>query len=451
MVHSVHTRGRSGITRSGRCRGSIAVGTVALGLVVSSPMAGAAVARDGSSWVPVAANGETLRIAAFDVRADRGIVVMDTHRAGGARFAVATFRRDRSTGAVRTGAGTLGLGPSVVLDVVSDRRGGWIVLTHPTDTAGVSRVTRVLGTGRIDTAYGSAGSTIFNVHASTVAVDPPGRTWAVGSGLLSGVPSDLIAVTRLARTGALDPSYGVRGTTLIAPPRDGIAHRLGVAETAPRFSSGRVAVGPSGGVVIAGTVSVAQEPPPVAGTGFLTRLDPSGALDSTFGRGGVESYGPIRPVRGVSTGWYGQALSIEPAFENIYVAGVPALDSKTVVWKRTARGSRYGSFINHGWLRLHALNQLRLNPLDQTSGLGATCNGGLWIVDTSLIQVRTRAGRPDRRFAPAGQISLRGGAQLRRLHASSFDPVGCRVAAAQIGVRGRTAGIVVRWFATPTR
>lgn len=420
---------------------ALGMGAVALGLLVAVPAVGAPVS-DGSSWIPVATGADMPRIAAFDVRADRGIVILDTHRAGGVRFAVATFRRS-GTGAVRTGVGTLGLGPTVVYDVVSDRRGGWLVLSHPTDASAASRVTRIGVDGRVDRSYGESGSTVFNAQSNAIAVDEAGRAWVVGTRLVDYRAGDTVSMTRIARNGALDTAFGPRGTATIMVPVGGAASRLGMDPAAVVVHPSSVDVTRAGQVVLSGTMNTTYTSPATGSLGFLARLDRMGALDPTFGSGGVDVFGPVRPVVGASSGYYGQGLSIEPIFGNISVSGIPAGDSKTVVWKRTARGLRNGSFVNRGWLRLSTLNQ--------TSRLGATCNGGVWAVETSTIQVYTRTGRPDRRFAPGGRMSLRGGAQLRRAHESAYDPVSCRVTVAQIGARGRTAGIVVGSFATPKR
>ncbi len=396
-------------------------------------------ATDASGWIPVAATAQGPRIDALAVHADRGLVLMDTYRAGSARHAVATFRRS-GTGAVRTGVGDLGLGPSVVLDAVADGRGGWIVLTHPTDGTAASRVTRLGATGRVDRTFGTDGSTVFNAQSSGLTVDPWGRIWVVGTVYRSSMQSELIAVTRIRRGGELDTSYGPRGTREIALPRDRVAARLGVAEQDISYGPSRIAAAPTGHVVIAGSTSASGV---VGATGFLTRLTRTGEADPTFGTQGIESYGPIRPSSISSNGIYGQALDVEPLFGNIYVAGVPARDPKTVVWKRTARGSRYGSFVNHGWLRLHNLTQTEL--------VGATCHGGLWIADRSVIQIRTRAGRLDRRFNRTGVLRLRDAAGLLTVRAAAYDRRSCRLTGARIERYGSVTGVRVQSFGTPRR
>jgi uncharacterized delta-60 repeat protein len=133
--------------------------------------------------------------------------------------------------------------------------------------------TALAAQGDLDTSFSGDGKAVVDVdngRADAVAVDRRGRVYVTGR--VNGEGSDPrdMAVARLTRSGAPDPSWS----------GDGIASfdATGVGEF---DSAAAVAIDSRGRVIVVGD----------AGTGFETRLaiarlTPSGALDTSFGQGG---------------------------------------------------------------------------------------------------------------------------------------------------------------------
>jgi uncharacterized delta-60 repeat protein len=144
---------------------------------------------------------------------------------------------------------------------------------------GTFAVTRLNNDGSLDSGFGSGGKTTViypgyaNNSAAVVALDASGRVVLAGT-LYS---SQGMAVTRLNTDGSLDASWGNGGrvTTAIPGPSNDSATNMTVTQ-------------PDGKIVVVGT-SYAQNN--IAGVpGFrlaVTRYNPDGSLDSTFGQGGV--------------------------------------------------------------------------------------------------------------------------------------------------------------------
>ncbi len=129
--------------------------------------------------------------------------------------------------------------------------------------------------GRLDPTFSDDGkvSTLLGNEAAAqgVIVDPSGRTVAAGLALLHPGQGDRIVLTRYARNGAVDPSFG-RGGIVATNMPGGDAGANAIA----RQSNGRL--------VVAG-----QALQPGGATSFfgLVRYLPNGRLDPAFGTAGI--------------------------------------------------------------------------------------------------------------------------------------------------------------------
>ncbi len=126
---------------------------------------------------------------------------------------------------------------------------------------------RLSSTGAIDPGFTAArldGTVVLDT-----AVQPDGKVVCVGQKVrpegFFGSTAEL-TVFRLARDGALDPTFGTNGIAQFPEQRSGSGHSL--------------ALDPDGRVVVAGSRG---------GTLIVLRLLANGALDHSFGEGGVVS------------------------------------------------------------------------------------------------------------------------------------------------------------------
>lgn len=140
---------------------------------------------------------------------------------------------------------------------------------------------RLNADGSLDPAFGTAGLVTTANGASAVAglLQPDGRIVAVGQ-----VDPFSIVAARYNADGSLDPSFGIGGQVNVPLPQG--------------FEVGGAALQPDGKVVIAGTYPSA---PFVQRNFALVRLLPGGALDPSFGGGGLVSsdFGLIETGRSV--------------------------------------------------------------------------------------------------------------------------------------------------------
>jgi uncharacterized delta-60 repeat protein len=126
-------------------------------------------------------------------------------------------------------------------------------------------VAELLGDGSLDPGFGVGGVAIPSLPGGLRIT--PAAVLPEASGLLVivGVSASGLSVVRMTAAGALDTSFGVHGVATI-----------------PKWSEGGVsaALSPAGGIVVAGQVE---------GSGELgvARLTSEGALDPSFGSGGV--------------------------------------------------------------------------------------------------------------------------------------------------------------------
>ena len=126
------------------------------------------------------------------------------------------------------------------------------------DSQGPGRVMRLHSDGRLDTSFGSRGWTNLGA-VNSITLQPDGAIVAVGGEF---------EVSRLCEDGKLDPTFGVDGSASIPCPLHSLVHS--------------VVLQSDGKLVVAGRFGTEQ-----AGNFGIARLLPTGALDTSFGVGGL--------------------------------------------------------------------------------------------------------------------------------------------------------------------
>lgn len=139
-------------------------------------------------------------------------------------------------------------------------------------------VTKLDPAGNLDASFGGTRA----LHDSNLEryLDDLGGAALQGDGLIivGQTQADWVAI-RIDQSGSLDPSFGQNGRVVVPPPA-GTSYALGAPPT--------VAMQPDGAIVLAGyAVSSTLGVRPV-----VARLDAQGAVDPTFGAGGV-SFAPV--------------------------------------------------------------------------------------------------------------------------------------------------------------
>lgn len=137
---------------------------------------------------------------------------------------------------------------------------------------------RLLPDGRLGTGFGDGGRVVHDVggegnNGRAVLVQPDGRLLVGGSAARNSDtpnPGQDGTVTRFTASGSVDGSFGRSGTAIISAGTD----RVRVTD---------IVLQPDGKVVVAGCVRCATE----TQDELIARLTPAGALDTSFGEGGV--------------------------------------------------------------------------------------------------------------------------------------------------------------------
>jgi uncharacterized delta-60 repeat protein len=157
-----------------------------------------------------------------------------------------------------------------------------------------SKLVRLNADGSLDTNFGSSGAAPLPAGFSPggMALAPGGGIVIAGDSTLSTQPSG--AVVRLTANGLPDPSFGLAGTGMsVLPSIDDLKGR-----PLSTVNYRGVAVASDGEIVVAGLGGIAAGEVIWPRDGLLARLTATGALNSTFGKGGqllVERFGGIPP------------------------------------------------------------------------------------------------------------------------------------------------------------
>ena len=148
--------------------------------------------------------------------------------------------------------------------------------------------------GRLDATFGNAGkvltnnATNFGQAVNTVALQTDGKI------IVAGSVNNNFGLVRYNANGSLDTSFGAGGIVSISPEDTSVDVLLGIA------------IQSDGKILAAGPVNAGND-------FFVIRLNPNGALDTTFGNSGVVAEEVCIPNSG--------ALVVQPNGEIIVVGG----------------------------------------------------------------------------------------------------------------------------------
>jgi uncharacterized delta-60 repeat protein len=140
-------------------------------------------------------------------------------------------------------------------------------------------VVRLLPNGNTDTAFGNAGLAVARFGsglntAESLAIQPDGKIVAAGlSNNAAQGNSEAMAIARFRPSGALDLSFGSSGTVQFVAPR-----------STSSLATVVIAL-PSRKLLVGGQAQSGSGP-----HGIIVRLNPNGAVDTTFGSGGVATF-----------------------------------------------------------------------------------------------------------------------------------------------------------------
>jgi uncharacterized delta-60 repeat protein len=211
-------------------------------------------------------------IAAF-LRPDGKLVVGGFNHANKAMF----FTRIASNGAATDSA--FGTGGSVLVDFGPDaatagfamQSDGKLLAAATYGVAG-GALRRVNADGSIDASFGTSARVVLaQMLPSAIAVQSDGKILVAGSGIAN--PINPIVIARLTSTGAPDVTFGTGGV---------VTTQLGTVGSSDVAYASSIVVASDGKIVVSGYDYIAS----TAGTAVV-RYETSGALDATFGVGGV--------------------------------------------------------------------------------------------------------------------------------------------------------------------
>lgn len=253
---------------------------------------------------------------------------------------------------------------------------------------------RVDNRGSLDPSFGDGG--ILRIEAADVAVDRKGRILVAAGGASPADPANSDAqVTRLLPDGRLDPSFG----------EDGVAR----VDFGGRYDYGAaIAVARDGDILVGGRRQKLEENRGLSdGVPALARLLPSGAVDRSFGRGGV---------RILEGGWEGGVFDVHSTRKG----GVVAMGEGYIgisIWRLTESGDPVRRFGDDGVVDLENRGEGENEEwLLWTDEIGVLANGTIVAAATGEHEVRGRNenrvvlvglgpnGRLDRSFGNRGWV-----------------------------------------------
>jgi uncharacterized delta-60 repeat protein len=272
---------------------------------------------------------------AMAVQADGKIVVAGTatvyiNKQAHPELAVARYTPN---GALDTTFGnngqlTIGVGASLDAAVVGGQAlslsGSSIDLIDQGQYSGNVYVTQLTAAGQLDPTFGAGG--VVNLGQGSqpcLTVQPDGKLVAVSdSNSISpaGISPAGIHVTRLLANGTPDTGFGTGGTATVPPI------------TGWNTDSTAVQVDPLGGIVIGG-----YQANDTIIKFMVIRLTPTGALDSTFGVGGIGTSGSLVALNGDTV-----AMTLQPDGKAVLVGRTN--DFKNAAVRFLGDSPKIGSF-----------------------------------------------------------------------------------------------------------
>jgi uncharacterized delta-60 repeat protein len=281
---------------------------------------------------------------AVAIQPDGTILVAGSARVGEAEweFALARYTADGSLDGSFAGDGMVTTGLGGFASSLAIQTDGKIVV------GGDSGLARYRPDGSLDTSFGGDGTVATGLGGSaySVAIQSDGKIVAAGASELARYRSD----------GSLDTTFANDGTV----PTNSVWARS-------------VAVQADGGIVVAGAISVGGEFPHYDFA--LLRYTPVGALDSSFGSGGMQT-------SSFSAGWWEDEIAADLALQHdgkiLAVGTSTPVDwvwegSAIVIARYATDGSLDQSFGDGG-------NRVTMHGLDNSGAAVAIQNDGKIVV-----------------------------------------------------------------------
>jgi uncharacterized delta-60 repeat protein len=222
---------------------------------------------------------------------------------------------------------------------------------------GVAVAVAASGPGRFDPSFGTSGTTVLERPTSTFptpsALAPAGKIVVVSSGPEG--EKEKVFATRLLPGGQPDPTFGTGGKATI--------------ESSSYIGAFGAAVQPDGKVLVVGYRAGSE-----ADTAIAWRLTASGALDETFGVGGVAELSG-------ATSNYATAVAVQPNGKIVVAGNVLEQPNpyRVAVWRLNVSGTP--------------------DPTFDTDGVAG-------ISDTAEDKVNAIALQPDGKILVAGETGL---------------------------------------------
>ena len=399
------------------------------GLVITSPTDGTGLANPSQTVTAVA------------TQADGKIVTSETfiHAFDSASPSVLLIRQYNANGSVDTSFGTngqtniplptgySGSGGRTPHDLVFGPNGSITVgfdMYQSTSSGPIfaSLVARLTSTGQLDTGFGTNGVVILPTALESVgniAVQTNGAIVVAGSyrgpDLGDGNPGPVtLAVARLTTSGALDPSFNGTGV---------VTYSLGANTVVLTDPTQNIALSSTGEIYTTASVltraGIAGITNPGTNVTLLTRINPNGTLDTSYGSGGslFKPFGTIND------------LAIQPDGKVILggsVNGTSTYSSYSVVTRLNTDGSTDSTFQTFSGAsgvgiatRFHEVKSLVLGKDGKITLLGDLLlvrlqadgtpdptfgTNGLEVIDASLVRQADGAQYPT--STPANSLDL---------------------------------------------
>lgn len=436
--------------RTGRTT-RVALCGLTLSAALAAPSAhGATIVPTPSTWIPVAP--KQVFVSGVAVHANSGIILTEESGDAGTtrkRRMLIVRRHGTTTGGVRRKALPDDIGSIVA--VTADQRGRWLVLSAPavigTPQYDTGRLTRLTAQGAVDGSFGVKGTAPVSGIPIGVTTDSSDRPVILTSpSTPSSNGSATALVTRLTSSGRPDEAFGTGGSAVGPEPTARAAAIMGAPVESLIVAPRAVATTATDRILVSGMITDVS----TGSIGYLAELTASGAPDAAFGTGdGTVTYGPLRKDP-LIVGGFGRPLSVDRLRGGIYVVGRPNASDRDLTWKRTARGLRDASYGTLGWSR-PAVADPNMQGTATIQG-SALCTSGFVWTTARQIRVTTRTGRPDTSYGRRGVVTVPEKSPLGQIDAAAADVRRCptNYLATSAQVRRGKGGITLIWLSLPT-
>ncbi|MGH9763310.1 MAG: hypothetical protein ACREAC_20975, partial [Blastocatellia bacterium] len=266
-----------------------------------------------------------------------------------------------------------------------------------TPSPGLGQTVAPQSAGGLDSTFGQGGTVVSNFNdfnfGSGMAIQPDGKIVVAG---FAGSAASLGAgdftldghtVARYNTDGSLDQGFGVKG----------------VVESRVGFAAFGMALQQDGKIVLVGAMGVSAASGSFVGTFALSRLNPDGSSDTSFGNSGMV----VDATLGSSLG---SSVTLQPDGKIVAAASQLALQGDSKLVRYDADGQPDLNFGTRGKVSIPGLiSSIVLQPDGSIVGAGFTTGPSNLSGNLSVFRVNT-AGSLDPGFGSAGvaEVSITG-------------------------------------------